>query len=110
MTIYVMFHNMFFMTIMDSAFFNIICFSFDGETRVYYFKKHYFYYFYLFLSHYFLIYQRFSRKKNVNFLYYIYQTSMLNEGPTKCNTIIAIGFSHKVQHLQNAFERSHRTS
>ena len=39
MTIYVMFHNMCLMTIIDSAFLNIICFSFDGETRVYYFKK-----------------------------------------------------------------------
>ena len=35
MTIYVMLHNMFFMTIVDSTFFNIICFSFDGKTRVF---------------------------------------------------------------------------
>ena len=35
MTIYVMLHNMFFMTIVDSAFLNIICFSFDGKTRVF---------------------------------------------------------------------------
>ena len=35
MTIYVMLHNMFFMTIVDSAFFNIICFSFDGKTHVF---------------------------------------------------------------------------
>ena len=35
MTIYVMLHNMFFMTIVDLAFFNIICFSFDGKTRVF---------------------------------------------------------------------------
>ena len=98
------------MTIVDSVFFNIIYFSFDDETCVYYFKKHYLYYFYLFLSHYFLIYQRFSRKKFVKFLYYIYQNNMLNEGPTIYSTIIAIGFLHKVQHLQNIFEGSHRIS
>ena len=110
MTIYHFFYNMFFITIMGSVFFNIICFSFDDETRVYYFKKHYLYYFYLFLSHYFLIYQRLSRIKIVKFLYYIYQTSMLNEGPTIYSTIIAIGLWQKVQHLQNVFDRSHRNS
>ena len=39
MIIYVMFHKKNFMTIMDSIFFNIICFSFNGKTRVYYFKN-----------------------------------------------------------------------